>query len=206
MALGIFSFGSWMYKAISVALLASWSISTLIFTLLNVVNDKGSLMETIGSVSLLTYLACRLILFLQPTTSRNDSIAHFFTTAHLRSRKEALVMFLISWTWLYELAYQFFFMLFATIFGGAIAVAIYNDPDLDLSESDMDNTALANIEEFTEKSGLDLRTSLNWVPPRALVYVGLILWLNFASLCVYVLRVSWRSAKVALGNSSHPPV
>ncbi|KAJ5107629.1 hypothetical protein N7456_004304 [Penicillium angulare] len=196
-----------MFKAISVGLLTSWSISTLLFTVLNFVNDKQSLMETIGSASLLTYLACRLIVFLQPN-SRNDSIAHFLTTAHLRSRREALVMFLVSCTWFYELAFQFFFMLVATIFGGAIAVSIYNDPDpdFDLSESDMDNTALANIEEFTEKSGVDPRTILNWIPPKALVYVGLVLWLNFASLCVYVVRISWRSVKVVLGNSSHPPV
>lgn len=203
------SLGSQVYVAVSLVLLTSWSISTLGFTVLNILNDNSSLLAIAGSVSLLVYLTCRLVVLLQSNT-QNDSIAYFLTTAHTRSRKEAIVMLLCTFTWLYELSYQFFFMLFATIFGGAIATAIYNDAfvevnepnDLEPSKSDIENTSLAEIEEFKAKAGVDPRVIFSWIPPKALVYLALLLWLNFWTLCLYVLRQTWRSARAVLGASS----
>lgn len=202
------SLGSRVYVAISLVLLTSWSISTLGFTVLNILNDNSSLLAIVGSVSLLMFLTCRLVVLLQ-SNAQNDSIAHFLTTTHTRSRKEAAVMLICTFTWLYELSYQFFFMLFATVFGGAIATAIYNDAfevnevnDLEPSKSDIENTSLAEIEEFKAKAGVDPRMIFNWIPPKALVYLALLLWLNFWTLCLYVLRQTWRSARAVLGASS----
>ncbi|KAJ6109859.1 hypothetical protein N7486_002094 [Penicillium sp. IBT 16267x] len=208
------SFGSRVFKTISVVLLTSWTITTLGFSALNVLNENRSLIGTAASISLLTYLACRLLVFTQPI--QNDSIAHMLTTAHLRSRRKALATLVFTCAWLYELLSQAVIMVFITIFGGAIATALYTDAfvedpvDLNLNQSDSDreNTSLAvaEIDEFKEKVGVDPVALFKLVPPKVLIYFAVLVWANFATLGLYVLRLSWRSAKVVLGSSPVPVV
>ncbi|KAJ5986717.1 hypothetical protein N7451_011082 [Penicillium sp. IBT 35674x] len=211
MAVIVSSFGSKVFRAISIVLLTSWTVTTLGFSALNVLNENRSLIGTAASISLLTYLACRLLIFTQPT-AQNDSIAHSLTTAYRRSRGEALATLVFTCAWLYELLSQAVIMVFMTIFGGAIATAIYTDAfvddpnDLHQSDSDRENTSLAvvEIDEFKEKVGVDPVALFKLIPPKALVYFAILVWANFATLGLYVLRLSWRSAKVVLGSSPAP--
>lgn len=132
----------------------------------------------------------------------------------LRSRGEALATLVFTFAWLYELLSQAVIMFFMTIFGGAIATAIYTDAfvedpnDIYQSDSDRENTsmAVAEIDEFKGKVGVDPVALFKLIPPKALIYFALLVWSNFATLGLYVLRLSWRSAKVVLGSSPVPVV
>lgn len=201
------SLGSQISTLISGGLLTSWAVIALGFTALNVLNENRTAIGTIASISLLTYLAARLLVLSHPKNLHNDSIAYFLTTSHLRSRKEALVTLLFACSWLYELLSQAVLMLFVAVFGGTIAAAIYNDAfeetnTMEPSDSDMESTALAEIDEFKAKAGIDLVTLFKMIPPKALIYLVVLLWANFATLGLYVLRLAWRSVRVVLGSSS----
>lgn len=201
------SFAVRLYTAISVTLLTLWATTALGFTALDILNANRSLVEPIASISLLTYLVCRLIVFLQPT--QNDSIAHLLT-APRRSRGEAFAMLLFCCTWVYELVYKAMLMFFMTIFGGAIATLIYNDGFDSTSEdpnysdvySDVEGTALA--ETVKEIAGVDPVEIFKRIPPKVLVYFAVLAWVNFGTLSLYVIRLAWGSAKVALGGSVAP--
>lgn len=202
------SFGARLYTGISLTLLTLWATTALCFTALDILNTNRSLIEPIASISLLTYLICRLIVLLQP--AQYDSIAYLLT-APRRSRGEAFVMLLFCGTWLYELVYKAMLMFFMTIFGGAIAAAIYNDEFESTAEqpsgpsdSDVAGTALAKVDEFKEMVGVDPVEIFRRIPPRVLVYFAVLVWMNFGCLTLYVLRLAWRSAKVVLGAPSAP--
>ncbi|KAJ5752245.1 hypothetical protein N7520_009162 [Penicillium odoratum] len=206
------SFGSIISKTISVVLLTSWTITTLGFSALNVLNENRGLIGTAASISLLTYLACRLLVFTHPDT-KNDSIAYFLTTAHLRSPLEALATFMFTCAWLYELLSQAVTMMFMTFLGGTIATLIYTDSLVEVtkdqdpmtpSDSDLENTSLAQIDEFKAKSGLDPVALFKLIPPQLLISLAVLVWVNFGALVLYVLRLSWRSAKAVLGSPSFP--
>ncbi|KAJ6111909.1 hypothetical protein N7523_007970 [Penicillium sp. IBT 18751x] len=200
------SFGARLSTGISVTLLTLWVTTALGFTALDILNTSRSLVEPVASISLLTYLICRLIVLLQPT--QNDSIAHLLT-APRQSRGEAFAMLLFCGTWLYELVYKAMLMFFMTIFGGAIAAAIYNDgfeSTTELrthsSDSDVAGTALVEIDEFKEMVGIDPVQLFKRIPPQFLVYFAAFAWINFGSLTLYVLRLAWKSVKVVLGSPS----
>jgi len=204
MAPSISSIGVRLYTAISVTLLALWATTALGFTALDILNINSSLVGPIASISLLTYLVCRLIVFLQP--AQNGSIAHLLT-APRRSRSEAFAMLLFCCAWLYELVSKAMLMFFMTIFGGAIAAAIYNDklePIENLSDSDVEGTALAEIDEFKEMAGVDPVEIFRRIPPKVLVYFAVLVWVNFGTLSLYVLRLAWRSVKVVFGAPLAP--
>lgn len=206
MASAALSFGARLYTGISVTLLALWATTALGFAALDLLNTSRNLVEPIASISLLTYLICRLIVFLQPI--HNDSIAHLLT-ARRRSRGEAFAMLLFCGTWLYELVYKAMIMFFLTVFGGAIATAIYNDELVtttetpgDFSDSDVAGTALVEINEFKEMAGVDPVEIFKRIPPKFLIYFAVLVWANFGTLTLYVLRLAWRSAKSCLGAPS----
>lgn len=187
---------------LSGVLLSSWVAIALGFTALNLLNPNRTFIATAASISLLTYLAARLVVFSQKSTLAKDSLAHFLTTSHLRSREEALTTLIFACAWLHELFCQAVVMFFVTVFGGTLAAAIYNESleDTDLSDSDIDHTALIDIDEFRGQSRLDLRAPFSMIPPKALICLVVLLWANFAALGLYVLRLAWRSAKVFLGS------
>ncbi|KAJ5921452.1 hypothetical protein N7466_009778 [Penicillium verhagenii] len=200
------SLGSKVFKGISATLLTSWTITSLGFSALNILNANRSLIGTAASISLLTYLACRLLVLTQPNIP-NDSIARLLTTAHRGSRRHALATFAFTCAWLYELLSQALIMVFMTIFGGAIAAAIYNESveepvgPVNRSVSDMQNTSLVEIGEFKDKVGVDPVALFKLIPPKALIYFAVLVWANFATLGLYVLRLWWRSAMLVLGSS-----
>ncbi|KAJ5179870.1 hypothetical protein N7492_003080 [Penicillium capsulatum] len=93
---------------------------------------------------------------------------------------------------------------FMTILGGFIATAIYNDKLHDTTNPNQHNqeetNALAEIDEFKEKAGVDPRELFKWIPPKALVYFTILLWANLGVLSLYVLRISWKSIKGVFGS------
>ncbi|KAJ5336733.1 hypothetical protein MYU51_005837 [Penicillium brevicompactum] len=190
---------------ISGVLLSSWTLIALGFTALNLLNRNRTFIGTAASVSLLTYLAARLLVLSQKGALPHDSLALFLTTSHLRSREEAFTTLLFACAWLYELLSQAVVMSILTVLGGTLAAAIYNDTfeetnAMHFSDSDRDHTALAEIDEFKAQSGFDPLVVLRVIPPKALIYLVVLLWVNFAALGLYVLRLAWRSAKVVLGS------
>jgi hypothetical protein len=49
--------------------------------------------------------------------------------------------------------------------------------------------------------GVDQMDIIKMVPPRALVYIVVLMWVNFATLGIYVLRLAWRSLRTVFGSS-----
>ncbi|KAL4795768.1 hypothetical protein BDV19DRAFT_157319 [Aspergillus venezuelensis] len=198
-------------KPLSVVLLSSWTLTALGFTALDVLNNNRTLTEVIASTSLLTFLVFRLFVASQPKDE--SSIAQLLTTAYTRSRAASLTLLLLAGSWLYELLWKTVALFFVTLFGGVFAAAIYHDAfakQADSMENDVnvDNdldsttTALAEINEFQQNTGLDVDPTelFKMIPPRLLVYIAALVWLNFATLGLYVLKVAWRGARGVLGS------
>ncbi|KAL3472393.1 hypothetical protein BJX99DRAFT_235672 [Aspergillus californicus] len=194
-------------KGLSILFLTSWTITALGFTALDILNDNRGIIELIGSTSLLTFLICRLIAILQPDES---TLAYIITTAHKKSRGVGLATLLFTITWLYELLYKTVFLFIATVIGGTFAAAIYHDafnenPADTAVEEPVETTALAEIDDFAEKTGVDLLQLIKMIPPRLLVYVVALVWFNFATLGLYTLRLAWRSLRAVFGEPLGAP-
>ncbi|KAL2807963.1 hypothetical protein BJX63DRAFT_55359 [Aspergillus granulosus] len=209
-----------LYRILAIPLLTSWSLTALSFVALDVLDSNRSFIEPIASISLLTYLVCRLLVFLQPATQNAhrdenaSSIAHMLTTGYRKSPLNALISLAFAAFWLYELLVKTFFMFLITIFGGAFATALYTDAfvkedvgstetmyDHDDAAPGAESTALAEFDELKAKMGVDPSAVLKMIPPKLLVYVVAIVWLNFATLGLYVIRHAWRSLRVVFGAS-----
>ncbi|KAL4946510.1 hypothetical protein BDV06DRAFT_182270 [Aspergillus oleicola] len=198
-------------KPLSIVLLSSWTLTALGFTALDILNNNRTLPEVVASTTLLTFLVCRLLVASQPKDE--NSIAQLLTTAYTRSRGASLTLLLLTGSWLYELLYKTVALFFITIFGGVFAAAIYNDAFVETADV-MDNdvnidngldsttTALAEINEFQKKTGLgvDPTELFKMIPPKLLVYVAVLVWLNFATLGLYVLKMAWRGIRGVLGS------
>ncbi|KAJ5584295.1 uncharacterized protein N7459_004095 [Penicillium hispanicum] len=192
-----------VYTVTAATLLALWTLTALGFTALSIGSANRSLIEPAASISLLTYLVCRLIVFLQPGW-QPDSLAHVVALAHRQSRQGALAMLVCACAWLYELASQAVMLFFVTFFGGILATAVYNDAfeETTANQDDLgaDTTALAEIDAVKAKAGVDPTQLFKMIPPKLLVYFAALVWANFATLGVYVLRLAWRSVRVVLGS------
>ncbi|KAL4931756.1 uncharacterized protein BDV17DRAFT_226476 [Aspergillus undulatus] len=198
-------------KPLSIVLLSLWTLTVLGFTALDMLNEDRTLTEIVASTTLLAFLVCRLLVASQPKDE--NSIAHLLTTAYTRSRTASFTLLLLTGSWLYELLYKAVILFFVTIFGGVFAAAIYNDAfvekadamDSDVNiENDLDSTtiALAEINEFQEKTGLGIDPTelFKMIPPKLLVYLAVLVWLNFVTLGLYVLKMAWRGVRGVLGS------
>ncbi|KAL4954429.1 hypothetical protein BDW69DRAFT_163239 [Aspergillus filifer] len=197
-------------KPLSIVLLSSWTLTALGFTALDVLNNNRTLTEVIASTSLLTFLVCRLLVASQP--KNEGSVAQLLITAYTRSRAASVTLLLLAGSWLYELLWKTVALFFVTLFGGVFAAAIYNDAFVQKADAagdvnvdyDLDSTttALVQINEFQENTGLDVDPTelFKMIPPRLLVYVAVLVWLNFATLGLYVLKMAWRGVRGALGS------
>ncbi|KAL2839309.1 hypothetical protein BJX68DRAFT_247888 [Aspergillus pseudodeflectus] len=206
---------STIYRLVALPLLTTWTLTALSFAALDVVNTRRSLIEPIASISLLTYLVCRLLVVSQPTPQNENerSIAHILTTAHLRSPLNGLISLLFAISWLYELLFKAVWLFFVTVLGGAFATALYTDAFVQTDDgstesesmyddsTEAETTALAEFDEIRAKTGVDPGAVIKMIPPRLLVYVVVLVWLNFATLGVYILRHAWRSLRVVFGAS-----
>ncbi|KAL2816609.1 hypothetical protein BDW59DRAFT_153195 [Aspergillus cavernicola] len=197
-----------VYTALAVFILASWTIIVLGFTALDVLNTNRSLIELIASPSLLTFLICRLLVVSQSNGTQDETtIAHSLTTAHLRSPRNALILLLLTLSWLYEILFKCVMMLFVTFFGGILATAIYSEGLTETgttapADDGPDTKALVQAGEFKENTGVDLVEIVRMIPAKALIYVVVLVWVSIATLGLYVLRLAWRSLRVVFGSSS----
>ncbi|RAK95862.1 uncharacterized protein BO80DRAFT_318158, partial [Aspergillus ibericus CBS 121593] len=177
---------------LAVLFLTSWTATALSFTAINVLNTEATIVGTLASSSLVTFLVCRLLVRFQ---SHDGTLAHLLATAHHGSRRGALVHLVFCGTWLYELLAKGVLLLFLTFVGGVLATVIYNDPNLENlttttptpDQPDTPTTALAEIDEFKDKTGFDPTQLFRWIPPQAVVYCIGLLWVNFLSLGLYIL-------------------
>ncbi|KAL3485123.1 hypothetical protein BJX62DRAFT_217623 [Aspergillus germanicus] len=212
---------STVYRLVALPLLTAWTLTALSFAALDVLNSNRSLIEPIASISLLTYLVCRILVVSQPSTTQNgtgneSSIAHILTAAHRKSPLTGLISLLFAISWLYELLFKAVWLFFVTVLGGAFTTALYTEAfvqneDASSGESESmyddhtttkaETTALAEFDEIRAKTGVDLIAAVKMIPPRLLVYVVMLVWLNFATLGVYILRHAWRSMRVVFGAS-----
>jgi hypothetical protein len=214
---------STVYRLVALPLLTAWTVTALSFAALDVLNSNRSLIEPIASISLLTYLVCRILVVSQSSTSQNaseSSIAHILTSAHGKSPLTGLISLLFAISWLYELLFKAVWLFLVTVLGGAFATALYTDAfvqneDGSSGESESmyddtttkaETTALAEFDEIRAKTGVDLVAAVKMIPPKLLIYVVMLVWLNFATLGVYILRHSWRSMRVVFGASKEEMV
>ncbi|KAL4880273.1 hypothetical protein BJY04DRAFT_219271 [Aspergillus karnatakaensis] len=200
-----------LYTLLAVPLLTSWTLLALLFTALNVLNTDASYLSLITSTSLFTFLICRLLLVCQPSLN-NNSLAHTLTTAYRSSARNAAIFLLLALSWLHDLLYKTLGLFFITIFGGGLATAIYNDAFHEVNEHgepvapvqreaelDIEPNALAAIDEFRDKTGANPLAIVKMIPPKLLVYLVVIVWVSFASLGVYILRLAFRAARGVFG-------
>ncbi|KAH8432733.1 uncharacterized protein LDX57_010361 [Aspergillus melleus] len=227
MALTLSTLSTKLSTGFSILLLTTWTLTALGFTALNVLNTNRTYIESIASISLLTFLLARLLVLSNPTTPTrtpaNETIAHILTSAHRHSRKESLLLFAFTCTWLYELLCKAVLLFFMTVFGGVVATIIYNDAEGWHATDNMGSaqagqqddgaatTALAEIDQFKTRAGVDFDPSavFRWIPPRALVYFAVLVWVDFVGLGVYVLRYAWRALRGVVreeGDVSTVPV
>ncbi|GLA87629.1 hypothetical protein AtubIFM56815_002055 [Aspergillus tubingensis] len=192
---------------LAVGFLASWAITALSLTAINVLNTESTFTAQAASISLLTFLVCRLLVRLQPIApTEGRTIAHLLATADNGSRRGALIFFSFCSTWLYELLSKGLLLLLLTFFGGVMATVIYNDPSLSenwhtqpVSDQPQTTTALAEINDFKEKAGFDPTQLFRWIPPQAVVYFIALVWFNFISLGLYILGHGLKALCKVLG-------
>ncbi|KAI9374447.1 hypothetical protein BJX61DRAFT_302416 [Aspergillus egyptiacus] len=194
---------SHLSTALATLVLLSWTIQMLAFTALDVLNTNRTPIEPLASISLLTFLLCRLLVLSQPQLQNERSVAYILTTAYRHSRRHALALLLFALSWLYELLYKSVLMVFMTVLGGVLATAVYTDAFVEDGaavplDEELETQALAEIDQFRDKTGVDLTAVVKMIPPRALVYVVVLVWVNYATLGVYVLRLAWRSLKMVV--------
>ncbi|KAL5333214.1 hypothetical protein BJX70DRAFT_77800 [Aspergillus crustosus] len=204
---------SQLYTVLTVPFLASWTLLALGFTAINVLNSDRSLIQLLASSSLFTFLICRLLVVSQPAIFTTDSLAQLVTTFPRQSARNALVFLLLTLTWLYELLFKSLALLFITVFGGGLATAIYTDAFVEVDENgertvpvqeDVTSVdephALAAIDQFRDKSGggnpLEI---VKMIPPKLLIYFVVVVWVNFATLGLYVLRLALGSLRRVFG-------
>lgn len=215
------SFKNRIYNSILIVLFTGWTLTALGFSTLDMLNRRRQPIEPIASISLLTFLACRLLLLLNPRQYGNryyrsrapfQSLAYRVTNGYHESPQDALIMLILSLTWLYEIATKAVVMFFMTVFGGVVASAIYsdgfqrvedmiNEPFGDLSVSDLEQTSLAEIDEFQDMTSFNPVNLFKAIPPKALIFCAALVWVNLAILTIYVLRTCWRATKMVFGTT-----
>ncbi|KAE8314577.1 hypothetical protein BDV41DRAFT_211468 [Aspergillus transmontanensis] len=203
MAHGLFQLSNGLYTGLAVILLLPWTLTALGFTALNVLNSKSTYLEIIASSSLLTFLICRLLVASALSTRQDDTIARFIASADYGSRRGAVVLFGLCCTWLYELLNQAVLLFFMTIFGSVMATAIYNDAFTDNGVGSDEGTTAVSVEvkKIEDMAGFDPTAVFKLIPPRLLVYLVGLVWLNFLSLGAYVLCHAAVSLKKVLSSS-----
>ncbi|KAE8136577.1 hypothetical protein BDV38DRAFT_249287 [Aspergillus pseudotamarii] len=203
MAPGLFQLGSGLYTGLAVLLLLAWTLTALSFTALNVLNSKSTYLEIVASSSLLTFLICRLLVASNPSTVQDDTVARLIASADYGSRRGAVVLFGLCCTWLYDLLNQAVLLFFMTIFGSVMATAIYNDAFMNTGVDGDESTTAVSVEvkKFEDMAGFDPTEMFKLIPPRLLVYVVGLVWLNFLSLGAYVLGHAAMSLKKVLSSS-----
>ncbi|PYI24545.1 hypothetical protein BO99DRAFT_77 [Aspergillus violaceofuscus CBS 115571] len=198
-------------KAIAVLFLASWTATALAFAALDALNSDQGMLSLIVPTSLLTFLICRLFIASQPSANLgtvNPTVAYTITAAHHHSPRNALLLLLFTLSWLYELLFKCVGMFIVTLVGGFLFTAIHNDAFVEkngtASEtqdvSELESTMSAGLNGFQEKTGVDPTQIVKAIPPRALLYLVLLVWVNLATLGLYILRLAWKSLMTVLGG------
>ncbi|RAH47792.1 uncharacterized protein BO95DRAFT_441039 [Aspergillus brunneoviolaceus CBS 621.78] len=198
-------------KAIVVLFLTSWTLTALSFTALDALNSDQSLISLIVPTSLLTFLVCRLFIASQPSDGAgagSPTVAQTITSAHRHSPRNALILLLFTLSWLYELLFKCFGMFIVTLVGGFFFTAIHNDALVaknGTGVSELESTAMAGMADFQDKTGVDPTQIIKAIPPRALLYWVLLVWVNLATLGLYILRLAWKSLRMVLGGPIAAP-
>lgn len=203
------SLGLRAHNAITVGFLSLWVTVALGFAALDFVAFDWSFVNPMLSLSLLTYLICRLIAVFQNKSS-DGGMVYFLTTAHRRSRRQALAVLLFTCGWIYEIILKILFMFVATLLSGSLLLYHHagmktlddletldsKNPksDLQLKEEHMAQEK-AKIDDFFKEVGFDPVEFLGWVPPKIMVFCIVLAWFGFGTLAFYIFRLAWLSLK-----------
>lgn len=213
MAITFGEIASKAYTTSAILLLSSWSLTALVITALNVMNDKKGFLAPAASIGLLTFLVCRLIAAVNPlpipVAANRGTLAHLIASANYGSRSGAFVLFLMTWTWLYQLLETLFVLVLATTIGASMLLLIVLGEPVNKEESgtdggsatafdfDANSTALV---EFEEKLGVDPTDIIRRFGPYTFAVIIGLVWINFVSLCLYVLGHAARSFSTVLST------
>jgi hypothetical protein len=210
---------------VTIGFLTIWILATVGFIYIDIEDSDWNLFETFLSISLFTYLIFRMIV--ASTNTKPDSIVYRLTTAHRRSRRGALAVLVCACSWIYGLFFKLLMLFLVNsycivIFSAHLYPNVFDILDevaqLD-SESPGSGIEVPNarygrtfnkeeyfdaIEKMKEEVDFDPIQSLGWIPPRILVCCFALLWFSCSTLTLYVLRLCWKSIRVAFGPSSSP--
>ncbi|KAJ6000777.1 hypothetical protein N7481_001186 [Penicillium waksmanii] len=211
---------------VTIGFLTIWILATIGFIYIDVEGSDWNLFETFLSISLFTYLIFRMIVAC--TNTKLDSIVYRLTTAHRRSRRGALAVLVCACSWIYGL---FFKILTLFLVNGfcimMLSAHLYPDlfdqlDELSLPDSESPGSGIEvqnaryrsarynkqeyfdAIEQMKMEADFDPVQALGWIPLRILLCCFALLWFSCCTLTLYVLRLCWKSIRVAFGPSSSP--
>ena len=206
----------------AILLLSGWSLTALVMASLNVLNENKGFLAPVASIALLTFLVCRLIVVFNPLPTvqnfgagtipaapNGGTVAHLIASADYGSRSGAFVLFLLTCTWLYQLLQTLFLLIVATLISASLLITILygekssgDDPAADSGPGtnfDQYSNTTA-IVEFQEQTGVDPNEFLRRVGPRAFILIMGTIWVNFLTLCLYVLGHAAKSFSTVLST------
>lgn len=159
------------------------------------------------------------------TNTKPDSIVYRLTTAHRRSRRGALAVLVCGCSWIYGLFFKLLMLFlvncfFIMTFSAHLYPEFFDrmeEVSLPDSESPSSGVEVQNaryrfnkkeyfdaMEHMKEEAGFDPIQALGWIPPRVLSCCFALVWFSCCTLTLYILRLCWKSIRVAFGPSSSP--
>ncbi|KAJ5614100.1 hypothetical protein N7528_007754 [Penicillium herquei] len=194
------------HKALTIGMFSLWIVGALgsvqaDFIMMDA--DQWEFLDLWISTSLLTWLVCRFIVTVRKNTWSGSLVSRLSCAHHRQSRRDAMVLLFFACSWTYQIILKLILMGWLTFLGGAIyAFHIYGDAIADLgpeklAEMDFDiEKTLEQVEKFKDWMGFDPVEVVGWISPRIMVVFVVIAWISFSTLCLYVVRVCWKSLKV----------
>ncbi|RDW93013.1 uncharacterized protein DSM5745_00335 [Aspergillus mulundensis] len=206
---------------LSILLLSAWTGTALIFTALNAVIASTTALETIGSTSLFTYLLCRL--YVAFTSRESTSLPRTLTNAYTHSRTAAITLLVFAAAWLHQLYQRVLMLMVVTFFTIGLSIIMHLDKVASAAGGKLvvaDGAGpvpmpmrMSGTEAFKKEFGFEeLETELEVdfanvfesMPTGLLLWGGLMLWVGFLSLGVYLLWVGYRAVKGVFGEYDAP--
>ncbi|KAJ5725532.1 uncharacterized protein N7483_006889 [Penicillium malachiteum] len=194
------------HKVITIGIFSLWIAAAVGFMKIDFLvmeEDEWEFFDLCLSTSLLTWLVCRLIVTVRKDIWGGSLVYRLSSAHHHQSRLDALVLFIFSCAWIWEVLLKMIIMIWLTVLGGAVyAFHIYGDAIAEM-DADTENgiefdipEALENIKKFKTEMKFDPAETFGWIPPKIMVACLVLAWISSSTLSFYVVRVGWKSLKV----------
>jgi uncharacterized membrane protein len=212
---------------VTIGFLTVWILAAVGFIYIHIRHPARNFFDILLSTSLLTYLIFRMVVAC--TNTNPDSMVYRLTTAHRRSRRGALAVLVCACSWVYSL----FFRLLTLFLVNFLCIIMFSAhlypeafdnlegtplPGLESSGSDIElqkaryshgrlskEEYFDSLEKLKKEVDFDPIQTFGWIPPRVLICCFALVWFACSTLMLYIVRLCWKSTRVAFGPSSSLP-